>query len=48
MIRIDALLVSINERLGGGVGREIGPLGTDWMLELAQVNPSPAVVKLSI
>lgn len=33
-MRLDALLVSINERLAGKPGEDIGPLGDGWERDL--------------
>jgi len=36
--RWDALLCSINERLGGGGGQDIAPLGTRWAGEMVTLQ----------
>jgi hypothetical protein len=36
-VRQDALLVSINDRLGGKPGQDIAPLGTAWEADLWQL-----------
>lgn len=36
--RVDALLWSINERLGGRPGLEIEPLGTTWLDDLWRLS----------
>lgn len=42
IVRQDALLTSINDRLGGGPGEDIPSLGPEWMDDLFDVMESEA------